>query len=416
MLLGRRFAGDADVSGQLQSSASDGNVPERVARAWALLLSDWLSRAADTEHFGFFDTLDAAGRPQLRADKTILVQARMLFTLSHLALITGGETQLVELAKRQAGALAAFRKAAGLYCRAVRRDGTPTGRREDGIARSYDQSFVLLGLVTWNRIAPSVDTETEIEACWSAIGSQLTDATTGLLLEHDGVMDPAAPHAPPRAQNPHMHLYEACLQAFEMTGAAVWLDRASMLRNVALRYFFDEETGSIREWIAPDLADLPGAAGLRREPGHQCEWAWLLRREASFSGNASLDDLAVRLMNFADRHGFAQSGRMRGAALDAVSATGQIQEEAFLLWPQTEAIKVFAQRHAYGDIAAGPRALDLVALVFDRWFSATPFWINRVDSAGLVLWPETLTRLFYHLALALTEGARAGLWAVPRGN
>lgn len=395
---------------QLPPSAQD--VAERVARTWGLLLSDWLPQATDPE-FGMFDALDAAGRPDFQSDKTVLAQARMLFTLSHLALVTDGDPRLLTLAKRQEVALAAYRKVPGLYRRAVRRDGAPTGRAADEIARSYDQAFVLLGLVTWNRIAPSIATEFEIEACWSAIGSHLTDVQTGLLLEDDSVVDAAAPNAPPRAQNPHMHLYEACLQAFEMTDSAVWLDRAAGLRSLALLHFLDTATGSIREWVAPNLADLPGAEGLRREPGHQCEWSWLLRREAAFTGNASLHDLASRLMNFADRHGFAQSGPMRGAAFDAVSATGKVQESTFLLWPQTEAIKVFAQHHADGDALAGERAKALMALVFDRWFNGTPFWINRVDSDGAILWPECLTRLFYHLALALTEGARAGLWAAP---
>lgn len=400
------------MSAQPQLAPSAQDVAERVARAWDVLLSDWLPQVTDPD-FGMFDALDAAGRPDFQSDKTILAQARMLFSLSHLALVRDGDPRLVTLAKRQAGALAAYRKAPGLYRRAVRRDGAPTGRAADEIARSYDQAFVLLGLATWNRIAPSNATELEIEACWTAIGSHLTDVHTGLLVEDDSVVDAAAPNAPPRAQNPHMHLYEACLQAFEMMGSAVWLDRAAGLRSHALLHFLDKETGSVREWIAPDLSDLPGTEGSRREPGHQCEWSWLLRREAGFSGNASLHDLASRLMDFADRHGFAQSGPMRGAALDAVSATGKVQEPTFLLWPQTEAIKVFAQHHADGDAFAGERAKSLMTLVFDRWFSGTPFWINRVDSGGAILWRECLTRLFYHLALALTEGARAGLWAAP---
>jgi mannose-6-phosphate isomerase len=80
------------------------------------------------------------------------------------------------------------------------------------------------------------------------------------------------------------------------------------------------------------------------------------------------------------------------------------------MWPQTEAIKVYAIRHIAGDEAAGKQAQTLLCLMFEHWFADHPVWVNRVSDTGEVIWPEALTRLFYHLVIALTEGARAGLW------
>ena len=121
---------------------------------------------------------------------------------------------------------------------------------------SYDQSFVILGLATWGRLNPDDNINPELEACWLAIQKKLTDSETGLLLEHDNLPDPAHPEAPRRAQNPHMHLYEATLQAYEMTGRPIWLERAKQLRAKGLEYFFDLKTGTIVEFIAPDLSTL----------------------------------------------------------------------------------------------------------------------------------------------------------------
>ena len=378
---------------------------------WHEFLASWRALVSDMEGGGVFDALDAHGRADPLAEKTVLAQARTLFALSHLALLSGGDPALTAAAARQSEMLRRFRKPSGLYRRAVAGNGTATGNPADEIARSYDQSFVLLGLVTWNRLCPSAPGEAEAETCWQAIETGLTDPATGLLLEHDGIADPAAPDAPPRAQNPHMHLYEACLQAFEMTGNAVWMTRAARLRDLSLRYFLDRETGSIMEFLTPDLSPLPGMAGSRREPGHQCEWAWLLTREADLGGDAGMRAMAARLEDFALAHGFARGGALAGAAFDAVSAQGAVIEETFLLWPQTEAIKMFAMRHLAGDPAAGDRAAALLELMFRHWFADRPVWVNRLDAQGRVIWPEGLTRLFYHLALALTEGARAGLWS-----
>jgi mannose-6-phosphate isomerase len=321
---------------------------------------------------------------------------------------------MVRAARRQADMLVKFRKGAGLYRRAINAAGEPTGCFSDEISRSYDQCFVILGLSTWNRIEPSAENLAEIEACWRALSTTLTDPETGLLLEDDSVTRPAANDAPPRSQNPHMHLYEACLQSYQMTGDATWLTRATMLRKTALRHFFDDDTDSLAEFVAPDLSPLAGDLGARREPGHQYEWAWLLAREAELGGDDSTRLVAQRLVQFAERFGLATSGVMEGAAVDAVFRDGRIMDGTFLLWPQTEAIKVYAIRHLAGDAGAGQQAQDLLCLMFQHWFCDHSVWVNRVSETGAVIWPEALTRLFYHIVLALTEGARAGLWpAVP---
>ncbi|WP_182911668.1 AGE family epimerase/isomerase, partial [Paracoccus sp. JM45] len=168
---------------------------------------------------------------------------------------------LIRAAGRQADILLKFCKSSGLYRRAIGVDGAPTGNAGDEVARSYDQCFVILGLSTWNRLSPSARQEAAIEDCWQALSTTLTDPQTGLLLEDDTVTDPAAPDAPPRSQNPHMHLYEACLQSYEMTGNALWLERATHLRNLSLRHFFDDDTDSLAEFISPDLSALAGLTG-----------------------------------------------------------------------------------------------------------------------------------------------------------
>ncbi|MEJ6640627.1 MAG: AGE family epimerase/isomerase [Octadecabacter sp.] len=381
----------------------DATLDDWVAWYWSKFFPAWVERTCDPEEFGFFELLDIEGKPQ-KSRKSVLVHARLLFTFSHLALISGNDAHLVA-AKTAAKALARFRKPSGLYCRGLTRDGQASEDHQDRLAASYDQSFVILGLSTWAKLAQSDEALAEIESCWAAIESQLIDPATGLVLEHDDLPEPAALSAPPRAQNPHMHLYEAALQAFEMTGKSIWLDRASTMRSKGLEYFFDDETGTITEFISPDLNVLPGRAGQRREVGHQCEWAWLLMREADLGGDPDMRKLAERLLAFADNHGFAQDGMMQGAAFDAVSSDTSWREDRLLLWPQTEAIKVYAVRANHGEKA---RALALV--MFRRYFAGHAVFVNQLDPSGGVLWSDALSRVQYHTVLALTEGARAGLW------
>lgn len=389
---------------------ADATLQEWVQWFWTSFLPNWTDHARDPERIGFFDELDQHGRPAKTDRRTILAQARLLFTFSHLALISDNPAYH-KAAQIAHDALPVFRKSPGLYCRARTSMGLPTGHPEDDLATSYDQSFVILGLSTWGRLHPNDDVSPELEACWSAVENQLTDPATGLMLEHDGLTDPRATTAPNRAQNPHMHLYEAALQAFEMTGQHIWQTRAAQMRAKGLEYFFDPESGTIMEFIAPDLSRLAGRDGQRREIGHQCEWAWLLRREIDLGGAPALQGIADQLLGFADQHGFAEDGNMAGAAFDAVSADASWHDASYLLWPQTEAIKTHAIRA--NEAGNTERARTLAHLIFRQYFCGRPAFANQLDAEGHPIWPDALSRLLYHLVLALTEGARANLWQTP---
>lgn len=384
---------------------------EWVTWFWSDFLPAWSLRARDPNGIGFFDVLDIDAIPPQPERKTILAQARLLFTFSHLALKSGNPA-FHAAAQVAYDALPFFRKPTGLYRRAVTRGGEVNSVSEDQIATSYDQCFVILALSTWGRLHPSDDTALELESSWTAIETHLNDPATGLLLEHDAVADPTDFAAPNRAQNPHMHLYEACLQAFEMTRQPAWLERAQAMRAKGLEYFFDTDSGTITEFLSPDLKTLPGRDGLRREIGHQCEWAWLLLREVDLGGDPAMHGVAERLLAFADAHGFSAQGAMQGAAFDAVSANASWREDTFLLWPQTEALKTYAVRAA--DHGQADSAKSLAQLIFRRYFAGRKAFVNQLDSTGKPVWPEALSRLQYHLVLALTEGSRAGLWPNPK--
>lgn len=387
----------------------DAQTDEWVSWFCSSFLPQWIKRAQDPEGFGFFDLLDINAQPTQQNRRTLLAQARLLFTFSHLAQLS--ETPAFSRAANIAyEALSAFRNEQNRYCRALSGNRKPTGDIADDYAYSYDQSFVILGLATWGQTEQgrAHDVERELESCWSYIENDLTDSVTGLLLEHDGVSDPANPDAPNRAQNPHMHLYEAALQAYEMTRKPVWLKRASQMRGKGIEYFHDRNSGTITEFLTPGLSPLAGRDGLRREIGHQCEWAWLLHREIELGGDTQVKDIADSLLAFADNVGFATEGAMQGAAFDAVSADTQWRENRFLLWPQTEAIKTYAIRSEQDKYAQNARALT--RLVFQRYFAENAGFVNQLDNSGTPIWTEALSRLLYHLVLALTEGARAGLW------
>jgi len=385
-------------------------VQEWIDWFYAGFLPYWIKQARDPHGFGYFDLLDDSAKPLQPERRTLLAQARLLFTFAHLAIQTDNPVfkAAADVAK---DALQAFQKSPGLYRRAQVDTQNINQSADDNLAFSYDQTFVILGLSTWGRLDPTQDVSDELESCWQAIENHLTDAATGLLLEHDEVTDPKHKDAPWRAQNPHMHLYEAALQAYEMSQNPVWLERAKHIRAKGLEFFFDHNTGTLIEFIAADLKTLSARDGQRREIGHQCEWAWLLYREVELGGDPDVHTVADALLNFADAHGVESTGPMAGAAFDAVSSDTAWREETFLLWPQTEAIKTYAIRHLHHVHAE--KGQHLMLLVFKHYFKNHAAFVNQLDNQGNPIWPEALSRLLYHVVLAVTEGARAGLWQTP---
>lgn len=389
----------------------DNDAPTEQWVIWfcSTFLPHWIERAQDSGGFGFIDHLDQNAQQALQNRRTLLAQARLLFTFSHLTQVSTNSV-FEHAADVAHEALLAFRNNRSGYQRALSGNRQPTGDLWDERAYSYDQSFVILGIATWGHQKSDRKhaITAELEACWAFIESELIDPVTGLLLEHDGLTEPASASAPNRAQNPHMHLYEAALQAFEMTQQSNWLERAARIRCKGIEYFYDQSSGTITEFLTPELKPLSGREGLRREIGHQCEWAWLLNREIELGGDKQVRNIADSLLTFADTFGFATQGIMRGAAFDAVSADTQWREESFLLWPQTEAIKTHAIRSEHSIHANN--ALSLMRLVFQRYFAENAAFVNQLDNTGTPIWSEALSRLLYHLVLAITEGARAGLW------
>ncbi|MFD0979540.1 AGE family epimerase/isomerase [Tropicimonas aquimaris] len=357
--------------------------------------------------------------PDKGGPSTTLAQARTAFFLAHLGHL-GGKPRLIDAARRINGFITRYlRDPDGGCVFAVNPDGLRIGSIEATTRRTYDQTFVLLALVTLRRADPEAVSEEEIELCWSFIENSLTDTANAALWENDRMAAAGAQPGDLRAQNPHMHMLEAVLQCLELTGDPVWADRARALVRAGERFFFDPATGAVREFVGHDLVPIDTVDGNRREPGHQYEWAWLLMRYADLTGDESARRFVGPMADFAAAHGWQTEGPMAGALFDALSADGRVTEATHLLWPLTEAGKYFAAlARDTGDPAAGEKAREIADVIFGRYFAPgdQPSWVNQFDAQGNVTWDAGLSRLLYHVGIFVAEGASAGLWPLTSSD
>ncbi len=371
----------------------------------------WIDRARDRDHGGVVQRLDQHGSAVEGEKKSTLAQARTVFSLAHLYLHTG-DASLLAAARDVSGFMTTYlRSSQGGYRFAVEYDGRASTDPADNLFRAYDQSFALLALTTLRKADPSAVEAHMVSQLWEYIET-LNEPGTGALLEDDQMALTGPRPGDQRAQNPQMHMLEAVLQAFEMTGDRIWLERADQYVTLAENFFIDPATGAVREFVSHDLSALQAPEGYRREPGHQYEWAWLLLRYRELGGTKDVVQHAARMAAFADRHGVRRDGGpLDGAPYDAVDTEGRPVETSHLLWPITEMGKLACIQHTQGLHGAGERARKLEQLIFGRYFAPDcQTWVNQLDGSGTVLSAEALSRLIYHLLLFVTEGPRAGLW------
>src|SRR5690606_14891133 len=150
------------------------------------------------------------------------------------------------------------------------------------------------------------------------------------------------------SQNPHMHLFEACLAWHETGGNPVWLDRARMLHGLFRDRFFDRRRGVLREYFADDLTPTVRASR-RIDVGHQAEWMWLLACYGRLTGEPVCRDIAA-LTRWLERHG---RNPATGLLYEEASVTGKPLIASSRLWSATELLKAEIVRYEMSGGADG---------------------------------------------------------------
>lgn len=259
----------------------------------------------------------------------------------------------------------------------------PAGAVVDPVPRLYEHAFVLLALAAMRRAAPE-DVGVAREA------ALLRDRLAGFRHPAGGFREAGDE---PFQANAQMHLFEAALAWEAESGEPAWSALADALAELALTRFIDPADGSLGEVFDADWRRVRGPSG-RIEPGHQFEWAWLLRRWSAKRGEARAEAAAQRLFEVG-RRGF---DRRRGTVADTLADDLSIRDAAARLWPQTEHLKasLILDHPACALQAAGTLAGYLDTPVRGVWREHM-----RADGAFIEA-PSPATSL-YHLSLAIRE-------------
>jgi UDP-glucuronate 4-epimerase len=177
----------------------------------------------------------------------------------------------------------------------------------------------------------------------------------------------------------------------------VWHRLADAIAALCLERFIDPETGALRERFGTDWAPLSGIEGQIVEPGHHCEWAFLLDRWGKLTGRARPAAVG-KLIAFADRNGIDWR---RGVAVNTIRLDGRVHDPIARLWPQTERVRAYIVDRKDGD---DTRLYEAIATLW-RYLDAplSGLWSENLAADGRFAIEAARATSLYHIVGAVME-------------
>jgi mannose-6-phosphate isomerase len=348
-----------------------------VSRALPL----WLEHGVDWSAGAFVEQLqpgDYSGDARFRRLR-VAARQTWVFAQAHQLGLPGADAAMalgIDFLRRHASL------PGGGYARRFDLANRPTDTTLD----LYDHAFVLLALSGAAAVVPPARLRERALALEAFIGRAFAHPLGGYL--------ESLPPALPRRQNPHMHLLEALLAAHAAFADPVFLARARSLVELFLARLYDPATGALPEFFDDTLRPLRSETGFAVEPGHHCEWVWLLHQYAAVTAaDPKLAHAAGALMAFVDCHGLHP---VTGDVIGGVGSTGAAPVLATRLWPQTEMLKAACVRADTTETGREEAAARLAT-----WLRPDGLWHERRDAAGAPVPEPVPASSLYHLVGAI---------------
>jgi mannose-6-phosphate isomerase len=349
----------------------------------------WSGEGWDRTTGGFVERLDSEGRADRAAPRRVRVQARQIYCFAKAA----------QMGWYPKGREIALKGLEHLLKTAKSPDGqpgfvhilAPDGSVVNPLRDTYDHAFVLLALASVYALDRDPQILAEISSLTSFLDSKLRSPHGGFL---EGL-----PASMPRRQNPHMHLFEAMIAAFDATHDPAFQNRAGELFSLFLASFYDKQRHVLGEYFEDDWSRIEPVSV---EPGHQAEWVWLLKGFERITGCPTAQyrsELLASALRYRDS---------TGCLVDEGDADGIIKKRSRRCWPQTEIAKAWTAQAEAGELGAAGEARDALLRLYRHYLQhpVNGGWYDQFDGDGRSLVDHIPASSFYHVLIAIAEAER----------
>lgn len=346
----------------------------------------WSTQGIDGNGLAY-EEFEFDGKPKELGYRRALVQFRQVYVFALAARMGFAPIHLAPALFHKSAA-AAWHPAGGFI-----HTLDPNGIARDEMRESYDQAFGMLACASAYAIDGKDQTLEYAYRALRFLDTEMADAAGGYT---ESLSAPL-----PRRQNPHMHLFEAFLALYEVSGDDLFRSRAEMILSLLERHFVTS-AGALREYFDDVWRPAPGSPGEIVEPGHHYEWVWLLHQYARLT-RKPVHPLASQLFNFASRHG----RDARGRPVEEIDTHGARRRTSVKLWAVTEQIKAHVVRAEAEGKGFDPTLAPIVEDLSENFLlREPPLWFEELAADG----PPSPRRMpastLYHIMLAGAEFLR----------
>ncbi len=368
----------------------------------------WYEAFADNTLGGFYERMGHGFQPILTGQRRLLTQCRQLALYAHAVAQTENPSFAPDLKGVFDYIVATYYvPQTGAWRFSVDDEGKPLDNSYD----LYALAFVIFALSHYYRAtqdekahALAVETIAFIDKNFrTGVMPGLVEALDEHLVPMDNV----------RRHESHMHFLEACLFAAETWDESAFMRMADEMVGLFMQYFYKPETGFLSEYYTDMFVPQPNEDGrIVAEPGHYCEWIWLLKKHAALKDDPAVyDDLCWGLLQWANRYGWDEK---YGGIYDELTPEGEMIADTKRIWPFTEALKANALMLDYVDdpdkSALKKRVADMVAVFNARYMHERGFWMEWLqrDLTAVTDYMPATTPYHVYFGIMEARGVLAG--------
>lgn len=277
------------------------------------ILPYWMKYGVEKEGDGFYGAVDLDGKPVLTANKTSVLNARILWTFSAAAMMDGNTDYATMADKAYTVITRDFEdKIFGGYYMELDADN----RVANDIKHTYAQAFVIYALCKYYEFRPLEQVMRKIQGLFRLLDEKTKDADNPGYREsfaRDWKIDAKnrmADNNEPKSMNTHLHVLEAWAALYKVWKEPVVEARLTELINIFMDKIIRENGhfGIFFDEVFHESATSKGTCSF----GHDIEGSWILWEAAEILGNQEIihkmHSLILKMVDRIDREAVDKDG------------------------------------------------------------------------------------------------------------
>jgi len=267
----------------------DSFTPEAFQQEFKNILSYWEKYSPDVQRGGFYGRVTAENMPMTEADRSVVLNARILwtFSLAHRLLKESKYLTLADRAFQQIVRYFYDAEHGGVYW-SLKADNTPSDNRK----QVYGQAFAIYGLSEYYRVTnyePALNKAKEIFRlleinAYDSVNGGYREAFNRDWTETDDYILSKSPWI--KSMNTHLHLVEAYTNLYSVWPDPQLRQQTASLLEIIQEKIIDKKTFRMNLFF--DLKWTPKDNIISY--GHDIEASWLFFETAEILENPSLID------------------------------------------------------------------------------------------------------------------------------